>query len=203
MLIATKLDWPTLGSNHISRPRLLQQLAVGENKRLTMISAPAGFGKTTIVSESFRHSDHPCAWLSLDKSDSDLATFLAYFIASIQKADTIPCNNIQLMLQAPKLPALQQIADALLNDLAALSRSVTLVLDDYHLIHDRSVHELLISLVYRATEKLHLVIATRSDPPFPLSQWRARGILVEIRAIYLSHCVQLIEMCLQPVQDEH
>lgn len=160
----------------------MQQLSAAMDKRLILVTAPAGYGKSTLLAEWLHSSDLSWAWLSLDQADSDLATFLAYFIAAIQTADPGSCKNVQDILQGPRLPSLTQLATALINDLAELSNDVILVLDDYQLIKERAVHELVNALAYRRPRRLHLVISARANPPLPLPQWRARGYMAEIRA---------------------
>ena len=161
---------------------MTQQLDAAANKRLILVSAPAGFGKTTLLAEWLPENGRPWAWVSLDRTDSDLATFIAYFVAAVQTANPSACQGTHELLRAPQLPPLAQLATTLINDLAGLPSDALLVLDDYHVIRERAVHELLTALVYRLPRQLHLVIATRADPPLPIARWRATGYVAEIRA---------------------
>ena len=185
VLLRTKFDTPQLGSAHVERPRLFHLLSGAIEKRVTIVSAPAGYGKTTLLAEWLRSSHSSWAWLSLDRTDDDLATFLAYVVAAIQSAVPGSCRHMQALLNSSQLPPLAHLTTVLINELAELSQDVILVLDDYQLINKRAVHDLMAALVYRCPRQLRLVIATRDDPPLPLPQWRARDLVVELRAANL------------------
>ena len=182
------------------RPRLIEQLNAG--RPLTLISAPAGFGKTTLVSEWVTGGERPAAWLSLDEGDSDRARFLTYLIAALQTVAGQIGEGLFGLLQSPQPPPTEWILTTLLNEIAtsggagALPDHFILVLDDYHVIESKpagvgsptgvdaptGVGEALTFLVEHLPPQMHLVIVTREDPPLPLARLRARGQLTELRA---------------------
>jgi LuxR family maltose regulon positive regulatory protein len=185
-VLATKLFVPPPRPDSVARPRLLKSLTGGRaaDRRLTLVSAPAGFGKTTLLSEwiaETRSSDPQLrvAWLSLDDGDNALPRFLAHLLAALSRADPAIGAEAATMLDGPEWePALV----ALVNDLAASPDRFLLVLDDYHVLDSRTVHDVLAFLLDHAPAQLRIAIATRSDPPLPLSRLRARDELTEIRA---------------------
>ena len=179
-LMTTKLHIPPVRSGLVSRPRLIKCLDTGLQHKLTLVSAPAGFGKTTLLSEWIAGCERPGAWVSLDKGDNDLARFLAYLVAALQTID----GNIGQGLsttQSPGQVSFEPILTTLLNEIAGLSNNLVLVLDDYHVIESQPVDDALTFLLDHLPPKMHLVIATRSDPTLPLSRLRARGQLTELR----------------------
>jgi LuxR family maltose regulon positive regulatory protein len=160
--------------------RLNEGQAAGRN--LTLISAPAGFGKTTLVSEWIAGCKRPAAWLSLDEGDNDPTRFLAYLVAALQTiAANIGAGSLAV-LQSPQPPSTESILTSLLNEIAAISDSFILVLDDYHVIDSKPVDQALTFLVEHQPPRMHLVIASREDPHLPLARLRARGQLTELRA---------------------
>jgi LuxR family maltose regulon positive regulatory protein len=154
----------------------------GLHRKLTLIAAPAGFGKTTLVSEWVAGCGRPTAWLSLDDGDNDSPRFLAYLIAAVQTVAPQIGTGVIEALQSPQPPPTEAILTALLNEFAALPEPCILVLDDYHVIDAEPVDRALTFLLEHLPPQLHLVIATREDPPLPLARWRARGYLAELRA---------------------
>jgi LuxR family maltose regulon positive regulatory protein len=183
-LLATKLYIPLPRSKAVFRPRLLVRLNEGllHNRKLTLIAAPAGFGKTTLLSEWVAACDRKAAWLSLDEADSDATRFLTYFVAALHKIAPVIGEGVLGMLQAPQPPPPETILTALLNEIATIADKFLLILDDYHLLEDRAVDEALIFLVEHLPPQMHLVIATREDPPLPLARLRVRNQLTELRA---------------------
>ena len=180
-LLQTKLKIPPLQPNLVQRPRLFKKLNKSLHARLTLVSAPAGFGKTTLVSEWAAAREQPVAWLSLDEDDSDPVRFLLYFAASLQQIEPDLDQEIVGILQtSPSMP-MKTAVTALINEIGALTEPIILVLDDYHLIQAEAIHNTLVFLLEHQPAQLHLVITTREDPPIPLSRWRARGQLTEIR----------------------
>jgi LuxR family maltose regulon positive regulatory protein len=166
----------------VSRPRLLERLNEGLHSNLTLISAPAGFGKTTLVSEWVEGIERPTAWLSLDAGENDLSRFLAYLVAALQ---TIAANIGEWVLgalQSSQPPPTEAILTALLNEITMLPDNFVLVLDDYHVVDAKAVDIALTYLVEHLPPQMHLVIATREDPHLPLVRLRARGQLTELRA---------------------
>ncbi len=183
-ILATKLYIPPPRSGVVTRPRLMDRLNDGLAKgdRLTLISASAGFGKTTLVGEWITGCGMPVAWLSLDEGDNDPVRFISYLIAALQTIQAGLGEGLLAALQSHQPPLIEWILTSLLNDLAATSDRFILVLDDYHAIDSQPVDEVLAFLVEHQPPQMHLVIATREDPPLPLSRLRARGQLTELRA---------------------
>lgn len=180
-ILATKLYVPISGSKLVSRPELIEALNVGLHRKLTLISAPAGFGKTTVVSQWLSECDRPVAWLSLDESDSDSTRFLAYFVAAIQTISPQVGTSIMAMLQSQQTIPIESMLTTLLNEITEACDNFILVLDDLHLIESLSVDNVLNFLMKNLPPQLHLVITTREDPNLPLARLRARNQLTELR----------------------
>jgi LuxR family maltose regulon positive regulatory protein len=185
-LIRTKLHRPQVTENLVARPRLLEYLTDRRQRPLTIVAAPAGYGKTTLVSSWLEDTDWPCAWLSLDEYDDDLVMFLSYVSAAIQTIYPDVGQETQALLSAPKLPPPLVLARSLINELGQIDIPFVFVLDDYHVIHETAIHELLTELLRHPLQALHLVITTRREPPLALSKLRARGQMTEIRLEELS-----------------
>src|SRR6266700_1404611 len=181
-ILATKLYLPRLRPNVVSRPRLLERLNEGLHRKLTLIAAPAGFGKTTLVSEWVALIERPTAWLSLDEGENDPTRFLAYLVAALQTIAATIGKGVLGVLQSPQPPPPEAILTALLNEITTLPDNFVLVLDDYHVIDAKPVDIALTYLVEHLPPQMHLVIATREDPQLPLARLRARGHLTELRA---------------------
>ncbi len=181
-ILATKLFIPNPRHNIITRPRLKELLDRGLNGKLSLISAPAGFGKTTLAAEWAANCGRPAAWLSLDEQDSLPTRFLAYLTAALQKIEAGFGESVLAMLQSPQPPSTQAILTALINEIAALPEPFVLVLDDYHAIDSKAVDDALAFLLGHLPPQMHLAITTREDPQFPLARLRARGQLTELRA---------------------
>lgn len=180
-ILATKLYIPPPRPKVVRRPRLIEQLNDGPHRKLTLISAPAGFGKTTLIGEWVAGCDRPVAWLSLDKEDNDPARFLTYFIAALR---TIAANigvGVLGALQSPQPPPIESLLPALINEITAGPDNFTLVLDDYHVIEAKPVDDALAFLLEHQPMQMHLVVATREDPRLPLARLRAQGQLIEVR----------------------
>src|SRR5512146_101552 len=183
-LLSTKFYVPPARPQGVARPGLIERLNEGlsAGHKLTLISAPAGFGKTTLVSEWITACGRPVAWLSLDEGDGDPTRFLAYLVAALQTIDANIGAGALALLQAHQPSPTDSILTNLLNDIAALPGRFILVLDDYHVIDSQPVDEALAFLVEHLPPQMHLVIATREDPHLPLPRLRARGQLTELRA---------------------
>src|SRR6266545_2498081 len=181
-ILATKLYIPPPRPNMVLRPRLSERLNKGLQRQLTLISAPAGFGKTTLVSEWVATCERPVAWLSLDEGENDPARFLAYLVAALQTIAATIGAGVLGVLQAPQPPPTEAILTALLNDITTIPDHFVLVLDDYHVIDARPIDAALTFLLEHLPPQMHLVIATREDPQLPLARLRARGQLTELRA---------------------
>jgi len=184
-LLATKLYLPPARRTLIPRPRLTSRLGNGLTRPLTLISAPAGYGKTTLISE-WRASDagraFPLAWLSLDEGDNDTARFLTYVIAALAALQPGFGEVTLGLLGIPQPPPPQAILISLVNELSGIEGPFALVLDDYHVIAARPVHEALSFLLDHLPPQMRLVMLTRADPPLPLARLRVRDQLTEIRA---------------------
>ena len=165
----------------IARPRLLELLEQNPRRPLTVVSAPAGYGKTTLVTQWLQAAETQPAWLQLSEDDSELRTFLSYLVAAIQVRFPKACTDTAALLEAAQLPPLSLLADTLSNDLDSGSEPLILVLDDYHLVANAEIDELLDSLLRHPPRPLHLVLVTRHDPAISLSSLRVRGWLTEIR----------------------
>src|SRR5205823_10882477 len=184
-ILATKLYLPRLRPNVVSRPRLIERLNEGLHRNLTLISAPAGFGKTTLVSEWVASCDRQVAWLSLDEGDSDPTRFLTYLVAALRTIAPTLGEGVLGALQSPQPPPPEAMLTALLNDLTTIRDHLVLVLDDYHVLDAKAVDHALTFLLEHLPPQMHLVIATREDPQLPLARLRARGQLTELRAVDL------------------
>lgn len=183
-VLATKLYIPPPPSKAVLRPRLIERLNEGlrPNRKLTLISAPAGFGKTTLISEWLVSSGRQVAWLSLDEGDSDPTRFLTYLVATLQNIAPSIGEEVVEVLQSPQPPPIEAVLTSLLNKITTISDNFLLVLDDYHLIEGSSVDKTLTFLLEHLPPQMHLVITTREDPQLPLARLRARGQLNELRA---------------------
>ncbi len=190
-LLETKLYVPRPRRGLVPRPRLSQRLDRGTTSKLMLISAPAGFGKTTLLTEwlaagpAAPADERLAAWLSLDRADNDPASFWTYVIAALQTVAPGIGESALTLLQAPQPPPIETVLTALLNDLGAITGDIVLVLDDYHVIDARDVQDAMAFLLDHLPPRLHVVIASRTDPALPLARLRARGELVETRAAEL------------------
>jgi LuxR family transcriptional regulator, maltose regulon positive regulatory protein len=186
-LVTTKVRVPRTRQELVERPRLLEALVRYEGRRLTLVSAPAGFGKTTLLSEWLedRSGDGgSIAWLSLEEADNDPARFLAYLVSALRSAlgEGIG-EGVLASLRLPEFPPVEAVVGVLINELADVRHEeVTIVLDDYHVIHSGPIHEATSFLLEHLPENVHLVISSRADPPLPLAKLRARDQVSEIRA---------------------
>jgi LuxR family maltose regulon positive regulatory protein len=188
-LLQTKLYIPPVRPELVSRPHLIERLDEGLDlgHRLTLVSAPAGFGKTTLLSEwvrglGTRRAPPPrVAWLSLDEGDNDPARFLAYLVAALQTAGQNVGDELAGALQSPQPPPLEGVLARLINQVNAISASFVLVLDDYHLVTAQPIHDAIAFLLDHSPDNVHLAIATRADPPLPVARLRGRGQLTELR----------------------
>lgn len=178
-LLETKLQPPRRRAGLVARARLRQRFARSGLPPLTLVSAPAGFGKTTLLTEWLATVGTPRAWVSLDARDRDPAVFWAYVLAAVRRAVPDVGDAASELLRGPG--DLDQVVAALLNDLAGIDEELLLVLDDYHVIESIEVHESMRFLVENLPHNVHLVVASRADPPWPLAGLRARGDLLEVR----------------------
>jgi LuxR family transcriptional regulator, maltose regulon positive regulatory protein len=191
LLLETKLYVPPASRRLVPRPRLSERLDRGAAAKLMLVSAPAGFGKTTLLAEwlaappavpAAPAGERPAAWLSLDRGDNHPGTFWAYVIAALQKVvPGVGVDALSLLRVSPPTP-IETVLTTLLNDLGAADGDLVLVLDDYHVIDVPEVQKGMAYLLDHVPPRLHLVIAGRADPALPLARLRARGELVEVRA---------------------
>ena len=181
-ILATKLYVPPPRPKTVLRPRLIKRLNEGLHRKLTLISTPAGFGKTTLISEWLASCERPAAWLSLDEGDNDPTRFLTYLIAALQTIAPRIGEGVLGVLQVPQPPPTESILSALLNEMTTDLGNFVLVLDDYHAIDGEAVDIALTFVLEHQPPHMHLVIATREDPDLPLARLRARNQLTELRA---------------------
>ncbi len=182
-LLATKLYIPSLRPERVERPRLLARLDLGLQRgmRLLLISAPAGYGKTTLVREWIEHQGCPAAWITLDEADNDTVRFLHYLITALQSIQADGGADALALLHASQGQNTADVLTILLNALAAAPQKRLVVLDDYHAIQLPAIHEAVTFFAEHLPPQVHLVIASRADPPLPLPRLRSRGQIVEIR----------------------
>jgi LuxR family transcriptional regulator, maltose regulon positive regulatory protein len=183
-LLTSKLFIPPLRPSLVPRPRLIQLLNEGlyTKRKLTLVSAPAGFGKTTLVVDWLRQVDRPAAWLSLDEAVNNLPRFMAYLGAAFQQVDEQIGASLESALQSPQPPDVQRLLTGLLNEIAARTDPLILVLDDLHLLNEAGILEGIAFLLHQQPPQLHLILTTREDPDMPLARLRARDQMTEIRA---------------------
>ena len=179
-ILRTKLHRPPISADIIPRARLIKFLESGIQKTLTLISAPAGYGKSILASQWLEISCLPSIWVSLDESDNDVSAFLKYVLEAIQSLFPQQVLKTKSLVGLAELPSLKVTGRYLLNDLEALSERFILVLDDYHYISNTAVHDLLAELLIHPSPAMHLVLITRRDPPLALASLQARGILTEL-----------------------
>jgi ATP/maltotriose-dependent transcriptional regulator MalT len=180
-IIRTKLHQPPIHENHIHRERLLDRLDQRLQRSITLVAAPAGYGKTTMVSCWLKANSSPSAWISLEKNDNDLRLFLNYFLTAVQTIFPDAGREIQAMVNALTLPPVSVLAGSLINELDRIEKRFILVLDDFHIIKDESVLDLVTRLLHHPPQAMHLVLIGRRDPSLPISTLRAKGLLTEIR----------------------
>ena len=187
LVLDTKLHVPRLRPNVVARARLTARLDEGCRGGLVVVSAPAGFGKTTVICDWVAactpgDRDVDVAWLSLDEGDNDLARFLTYLVLAVRTTSSqVGGQMLDRLRSAPLVPS-DEVLTTLLDEVAELPHDVVLVLDDFHVIDSEEVDQAMVFLIEHLPLQLHVVIATREDPRMPLARWRARGVLTELRA---------------------
>ncbi|MGE5222118.1 MAG: LuxR C-terminal-related transcriptional regulator [Omnitrophica WOR_2 bacterium] len=183
-LLSTKFYIPPTRANAVKRPRLTEKLLsiLERPGSFALLSGPAGFGKTTLLSEFATQLQQPVAWVSLDDGDNDPIRFWTYLIAACQTVQPGAGESAMALFRLPQPPALEAIPAILINDLAGPGRDMVLILDDYHTIQNQAIHAGFLFLLEHLPVNLHIVVSTRIDPPWPLARFRARNQLVEIRA---------------------
>lgn len=197
-LLFTKLHVARPRAQLVPRPHLVERLQQASTSTLTLVSAPAGFGKTTLLAQWLAEQRMPVAWLSLEPEDNDPVRFLSYLIAALQTVETDVGTSASALLHSPQPPPLETVLAMLTNDLTShLAGDVALVLDDYHVITAAPLHHAMHFLVDHCPPQLHLVLASRADPPLPLARLRARGQLTELRAAQLQFAEDETRLFLQ------
>jgi LuxR family maltose regulon positive regulatory protein len=180
-LLLTKLHIPPIRPELVPRPRLIDRLNLGLHRKLTLISAPAGFGKTTLLSACATQCGRSVSWLSLDERDNEPTRFWTYVITALQTLYDRMGTSLLEALQAPRAFPNETLLEQLINQIADTPEPFALIVDDLHVITNPQIHEQLIFLVEHMPAQMHLVVSSRADPPWPLARWRARGQVVEIR----------------------
>ena len=185
-MLLTKLHIPPAGNNVVHRSELFEKLNSGLSKKLILVSAPAGYGKTTLVSDWIGQNKIPAAWLSLDNGDNDPAVFLSYVISGIQTIDKKFGQSALRLLNSPNSPSVESITSLLINDVLSINQNFLLVLDDFHSIKSNEILKLAAYLFDYIPGNIHIVILTRSDPALAVSRLRSQHQLVELRSSDLS-----------------
>ena len=180
-LLQTKLHRPKIIGDHVHRTRLIERLDQRHQRPLTLVTAPAGYGKSTLASCWLETSGLDAAWISLDETDNDFHLFLSYLVAAVQSLSPTALNEIQTILYGKELPPLPILAGILINELDQIKQAFVLTLDDYHVIHNKVIHDLIAELLKYPPNLMHLVILSRIDPPLPLVSLRAKSNMTEIR----------------------
>ena len=193
-ILATKLFIPPVPADFVRRPWLIENLNSGLERKLTLVSAPAGYGKTTTIASwihqlpagrsSQKKTQNHISWLSLDENDNDLARFLVYLLETLRQSGVIPSHleSLQDRVQTSEQSSFESIFTSLINAITAIPNRVICVLDDYHRIEDQTVHNALYFLIENLPPQMHIVLTTREDPPLPLFRWRARAEMHELRS---------------------
>ncbi len=185
-MLLTKLHIPLVGNNIVHRSELFENLNTGLSRKLILISAPAGFGKTTLLSDWINQNNIPTAWFSLDNRDNDPVDFLSYIISGIQSIHTAFGQGALKLLNSPNSPSGESIASLLINEILDINQNFLLVLDDFHLIKSNEVLKLVSYLLEHIPGNIHIVILTRSDPALSVSRLRSQHQLLELRSSDLS-----------------
>lgn len=209
-LLTTKLNIPLAHPQTITRPRLIERLQQGMYYNLILVSAPAGFGKTTLISEWTRQilPKLSVAWVSLDEGDNDPVRFWEYFIAALQKLHPACGEKTLTLLHSPQSFLAESLLTALINELSSVANDFFIVLDDYHLIESDQIHSGISYLLEHMPVQMHLVIVSRADPPLPLAHFRGKEMMLEIRTddlrFNLDEVTELLnELTLSELSSDH
>jgi LuxR family maltose regulon positive regulatory protein len=181
-ILSTKMYIPRPRPDLVSRLHLIERLNTGQARKLTLLSAPPGFGKTTLLSEWIPQNQNCVTWVSLDAGDNEPTLFWTYIISAVQMLDAHLGERALSILRSSQSISLESVITTLINEIAAFSDRFALVLDDYHVITSEAIHNTIAFLIHHQPLQMHLIISTRTDPPLPLAQLRARGELTELRA---------------------
>jgi LuxR family maltose regulon positive regulatory protein len=179
-LLQTKIFTPALREDYVSRSRLTRRLdEVGEHQDI-LVTAPAGYGKTLLIVEWLQSLRVNHAWFSLDPRDNDLGRFLTYVVYALHQTEPSVCSRVLELVQSPEPPPAARLIDHLINDLACLQNRVILALDDYQVIDNQEVHEAVSYLLHHRPSQLQIVLLSREEMPFPVSDLRAKNRLAEL-----------------------
>jgi len=184
-ILKTKLFRVPISEDHVHRPHLLERLEQVKRHPLTVVSAPAGYGKSVLLSCWSQRCDCHSAWLSLDEEDNDLGLFESYFLAALNRVIPSFGNELMDIVEGARLPPAPVFVPMLFDELSLLEEDIVFMIDDYGVIANDDVHGLIAELMNHPHPRLHLVLGTRYDPPLPLNEWRARDQLLEIRSVDL------------------
>ncbi len=201
-LLTTKLHIPQVASDLVHRPHLIDRLNRGLERKLTLISAPAGYGKTSLAAVWLRDSPRKVAWLSLDEGDGDLNVFLNYLVAAIRTVFPDACLQTEVLTNTSQIPSIDTIATTFLNEITVLHENFILVLDDFQTIRNDLIHELITELIHHLPSNMHLVLCSRTDPRVPIAKLRVYRQMTEIRITELSFSKEDINNYLEQVLDE-
>jgi LuxR family maltose regulon positive regulatory protein len=180
-IIQTKLYRPRVTDDLVARPRLFEKLDCSSGNPLTLVAAPAGYGKSTLLASWLEGVDCPNAWISLDEQDNNLSEFLSYFLTAINRLFPDSLNDTFALLALQELPPIHDLVSVLLNELTSIKQNFILVLDDFHNIHEDLIHNLIDQLLLHPPRCMQFILTTRADPPLPLARMRSKGKLIEIR----------------------
>jgi len=189
-ILTTKVSIPPKRSRLVERTQLIQKLNQGLEYGFVLVSAPAGYGKSTLLIEWLDQVNLGSAWLSLDERDNDLSRFLGYLAAALRSIDPTIDKAFENMHSTDLQPEVETLLTPLINHLAQIEHPFWLILDDYHVIQDKRVHQVISFLIEHRPEPFHLVIATRADPPLPLAKLRAQSAMLELRQADLCFTLQ-------------
>lgn len=185
-LLATKLFRPQPLPDFVERPELFHKLDQGKDRQLTLVSAPAGYGKSVTVSAWLEQCTRPYAWLSLAKGDDDLYMFCQYVVAALEAIFPASCAKTSKLLTGSQVPSAQQLAESFVDDLSSIEQSFVFVLEDFGFIHNQDIHNLIDMVVAYCPATMQLVVTTRRDPSFNLQSLRASGRMSEVRQVDLK-----------------
>jgi LuxR family maltose regulon positive regulatory protein len=194
--LTTKLFIPPIRKGYVHRQRLTNRLNQGVDGKLTLVSGPAGFGKTALLSNWVSGVKRPVGWISLDVGDNDKDRFSLYLIKAFQKISDGFANEVLEMLYSAKPLTSDVFLPYFIHQITEIQEPFLIVLDDYHIITKPEIHDLILTILENQPQKMHLVISTRSDPPWPLARWRAQGELSEIRTQDLRFILNETSTCL-------
>ena len=196
-ILRTRLKRPPVTDDLVPRRQLVQELETGLRRPFTLVSAPAGYGKTTLLSSWLQETGHPHLWYSLEPGDNDLHTFLSYLFTGLQDKEPQIGKNILELLSLAKLPPLSRLSEQVVNELDRVSSFLVVVLDDYHFIKNQEIHTILSTWLRHPPRQVHLVISARQDPPLPLAWLRARNQVTDIRVSRLRFSREEMQSFLQ------